>query len=97
MEIKLVSTLGNQNLLRLLTRKDGKPSYTYVLITDNPDKIRVGYFKDGLEKSTTISHIDAPGGPRMTVGKTIKNTELPAIERIEYNKQSRKYIITFKQ
>lgn len=95
MEIKLVSTLGNQNLLRLLTRKDGKPSYTYILITNNPDKIRVGYFKDGLEKSTIISHIDAPGGPRITVGKTIKNTDLPVIERIEYNKQSKKYIITF--
>ena len=95
MEIKLVSTSGNQNLLRLLTRKDGKPSYTYILITNNPDKIRVGYFKDGLEKSTIISHIDAPGGPRMTVGKIIKNTELSAIERIEYNKQSKKYIITF--
>ena len=57
----------------------------------------MGYFKDNNERSSKISHIDPPGGPRITVGKTIKNTDLPIIERIEYNKQSKKYIITFKQ
>ena len=96
MEIRLVSTLENQNLLKQLTRKDGKPSYTYVLITNNPDKIRVSYTKDKFEKHT-IAYIDAPGGPRITVGKIIKNTELPVIERIEYNKQINKYIITFEK
>ena len=55
----------------------------------------MGYFKDGFEKSIKISHIDPPGGPRITVGKTIKNTTLPVVERIEYNKQIDKYIITF--
>lgn len=94
MEIKLVSTSENQNLLRQLTRKDGKPSYTYVLITNNPDKIRVSYTKDEFEKHI-ISYVDAPGGPRIAIGKTIKNIKLPKVERIEYNKQINKYIITF--
>lgn len=97
MEIRLVSTSGTQNLLRMLTRKDGKPSYTYLLVTNNSGKVRVSYFKEGSEKSKIISHIDAPGGPRITVGKIIKNTNLPVVERIEFNKIVGKYIITFKE
>ena len=66
----------------------------YVLKTDDINKVRVGYFKDDNHR---ISHIDPPGGPRITVGKTIKNTTLPTVERIEFNKIVGKYIITFKE
>lgn len=55
----------------------------------------MGYFNNEFGKSNKISHIDPPGGPRITVGKTIKNTTLPVVECIEFNKQSKKYIITF--
>lgn len=57
----------------------------------------MGYFKNGFEKSSKISHIDPPGGPRITVGKTIKNTTLPVVERIDFNKIVGKFIITFKE
>ena len=55
----------------------------------------MGYYKD--RDGYIISHIDPPGGPRITVGKTIKNTNLSIVECIEFNKMVGKYIITFKE
>ena len=97
MDVKLASTSGHQNSLKQLNRKDGSPSNLYILKTDNTDKVRVGYFNNEFGKSNKISHIDPPGGPRITVGKTIKNTNLSIVECIEFNKMVGKYIITFKQ
>lgn len=57
----------------------------------------MGYFNNEFGKSNKISHIDPPGGPRITVGKTIKNTNLSIVEHIEFNKAVGKYIITFKE
>lgn len=94
MDVKLVSTSGHQNLLKQLT-KNGQLTNVYLLKTDKPEKIRVGYYKD--RDGYIISHIDPPGGPRITVSKIIKNTNLPVVKCIEFNKIVSKYIIIFEE
>ena len=78
-----------------MSKRDGTPSNVYSLKTDDLDKVRVGYFKDKYESYNRISHIDPPGGPRITVGKTIKNTTLPVVESIMFMKSVNRYIIIF--
>jgi hypothetical protein len=82
------------NSLKRLKRRDGRYSNVYLLNTDAPNKIRIGYYKTEYLK---IRHIDAPGGPRITIGKTIRDTNLPIVENIEFNKIIGKYVITFKE
>ena len=95
MDVRLVSTSGHKNFLKRLSKRDGTPSNVYSLKTDDLDKVRVGYFKDKYESYNRISHIDPPGGPRITVGKTIKNTTLPVVESIMFMKSVNRYIIIF--
>jgi hypothetical protein len=90
MDVKLLSISGNQNSLRQLVRADGSISNTYLLKTDAPDKIKVS-----REKLTgKIKYVDPAGGPRITVGKTIRDTDMPVVTEITYNKKLG-YIITF--
>ena len=94
MDVKLVSTSGHQNLLKQLT-KNGQLTNVYLLKTDKPEKIRVGYCKDC--DNYVISHIDPPGGPRIAVGKIIKRVNLPKVDYIVCikGKTHNQYLIKF--
>ena len=94
MDVKLVSTSGHQNLLKQLT-KNGQLTNVYLLKTDKPEKIRVGYYKD--RDGYIISHIDPPGGPRITVGKIIRDVDLPSVDYIVCikGKTHNQYLIKF--
>ena len=87
--IKLNSISNHDNYLKQLTKKDGTKSDTYMLVTDVPaSELRLS--KD----LSTIKWLDAPGGPRITVGKSIKGTDSEKVKYIDYIK-NRGYIITF--
>lgn len=91
MEIKLRSTSGHQTVLKQLTR-NGEPTNVYLLNLDVPTKdIRIS------KKNNEYIYIDCPGGPRITVGKTIKNTNLSVVSEIRYNSNNDKFIIFFKR
>lgn len=78
--------------MRLLLRKDGSESNTYLLVVEVPEfDLRVS--KD-QNHPNIIYWVDPPGGPRIALGEKVKGLELGKVKYIDRIKNYG-YVITF--
>lgn len=83
-----LSSGGSQNFLELLHRKDGQESKTYVIKTSS-NTVWTGKTNEGN------SFLDLSGGPRIVVGKPLKEVDNAIVRSIDWS-DGFGFTVTFK-
>lgn len=84
---KLSSRDGTKNSLKMLFRKDGKESKTFIIKT-SALTLRTGKLNEGNP------FIDLSGGPMIVVGKPLKDADDAVVRSIDFT-ETLGYTVTF--
>lgn len=77
---KLNSRDGTKNSLKMLFRKDGEESKTFIIKT-SASTLRTGELNDGS------SFIDLSGGPMIVVGKPLEDADNAVVRSIDFTEK----------